>query len=55
MRTPEYRGPDYPSLFNRNDGPRTAAEISDQRPRDNCRSMGFQLLPCGDRSAGVTN
>ncbi len=49
MRTPEYRGPDYPSLFNRTTGLRTGGhEISDQRPRDNWQIDGsFSYFPAG--------
>ena len=49
MRTPEYRGPDYPSLYNRTTGLRTGGhEISDQRPRDNWQIDGsFSFFPAG--------
>ncbi len=49
MRTPEYRGPDFPSLFNRTTGLRTGGhEISDQRPRDNWQIDGsFSFFPAG--------
>jgi carboxypeptidase family protein len=47
MRTPVYRGADYPSKFNRTTGLRTGGhEISDQRPRDNWQIDGsFSFFP----------
>ena len=49
---PEYRGPDYPSRFNRSTGLATGGhEISDQRPRDNWQIDGsFSYFP--ERSFG---
>ena len=47
MRTPLYRGAEYPSKFNRNTGLITGGhEISDQRPRDNWQMDGsFSFFP----------
>jgi Carboxypeptidase regulatory-like domain len=47
MRTPEYRGPDFPSLYNRTTGLSTGGHnISDQRPRDNWQLDGsFSYFP----------
>ena len=47
MRTPEYRGPNYPSMFNRTTGLAYGGhEISDQRPRDNWQVDGsFSYFP----------
>jgi hypothetical protein len=49
MRTPVYRGPNYPSKFNRTTGLSTGGhEISDQRPRDNWQMDGsFSYFPEG--------
>ena len=49
MRTPLYRGAEYPSKFNRNTGLITGGhEISDQRPRDNWQMDGsFSFFPLG--------
>ena len=47
MRTPVYRGAEFPSKFNRNTGLATGGhEISDQRPRDNWQLDGsFSFFP----------
>jgi hypothetical protein len=47
MRTPEYRGPEFPSLFNRTNGLSTGGHnLSDQRPRDNWQIDGsFSYFP----------
>jgi len=47
LRTPLYRGADFPSKFNRNTGLATGGhEISDQRPRDNWQLDGsFSYFP----------
>ena len=47
MRTPEYRGPNYPSMFNRTSGLIVGGhELSDQRPRDNWQMDGsFSYFP----------
>jgi hypothetical protein len=47
MRTPEYRGPNYPSLYNRTTTLATGGHhISDQRPRDNWQIDGsFSYFP----------
>ena len=47
MRTPEYRGPNYPSMFNRTTGLIVGGhELSDQRPRDNWQVDGsFSYFP----------
>ena len=47
MRTPEYRGPNYPSMFNRTSGLIVGGhELSDQRPRDNWQVDGsFSYFP----------
>lgn len=52
MRTPEYRGPDFPSRFNRSTGLSTGGHhLSDQRPRDNWQLDGsFSYFP--ERSFG---
>jgi hypothetical protein len=49
MRTPLYRGADFPSKFNRSTGLATGGhEISDQRPRDNWQIDGsFSYFPEG--------
>jgi hypothetical protein len=47
VRTPVYRGADFPSRFNRETGLRTGGhEISDQRPRDNWQyDASFTYFP----------
>jgi hypothetical protein len=49
MRTPLYRGADFPSKYNRSTTLRTGGhEISDQRPRDNWQLDGsFSFFPQG--------
>jgi hypothetical protein len=49
VRTPEYRGPDFPSRLNRETTLRTGGhEISDQRPRDNWQyDASFTYFPAG--------